>query len=118
MITKTDFGQIRPTSTWRGTKKMSALMIARITVKNPEKFQEYISKTTQVAKVYGAELQYRGKTDKTLHGEGNDHSLIIIVKFPSLEKIDEWYSSDAYQPLKALRDEGSDMQITSYEVMT
>jgi uncharacterized protein (DUF1330 family) len=97
---------------------MSALMIARITVKNPEKFQEYIAKTTQVAKSYGAELLYRGKADRTLHGEGNDHGLIIIVKFPSLEKINEWYGSDAYQPLKALRDEGSDMQITSYEVMT
>jgi uncharacterized protein (DUF1330 family) len=63
-------------------------------------------------------VQYRGKADRALHGESNDHGLIIIVKFPSLEKINERYESDAYQPLKALRDEGSDMQIMSYEVMT
>jgi len=96
---------------------MSALMIARITVKNPEKFQEYIAKTTQVAKSYGAELLCRGKTDRALNGESTDHGLTIIVKFPSLDKINEWYESDAYQPLKTLRDEGSDMQMTSYEVM-
>ncbi len=92
-------------------------MIARITVKDPEKFQEYLAKTQQVAAPYGAELLYRGKVDGALTGESKDHSLAVIVKFPSLENIDEWYGSDAYQPLKALRDEGADMQMTSYEVM-
>ena len=60
---------------------------------------------------------YRGKVDRALNGESYGHGLTIIVKFPSLEKINEWYGSDAYQPLKALRAEGADMQMTSYEVM-
>ena len=64
-----------------------------------------------------AELLYRGKVDRALTGESKDHSLAVIVKFPSIEKINEWYASDAYQPLMALRDEGSDMQMTSYEMM-
>lgn len=96
---------------------MSALMTARITVKNPEKFQDYLAKTQQVAAPYGAELLYRGKVDRALNGN-DDHAIIIMVKFPSIEKINEWYDSDAYQPLKALRDEGADMQITSYQDLT
>jgi uncharacterized protein (DUF1330 family) len=96
---------------------MSALMIANITVKNPEKFQEYIAKTSQVAATFGAELLYRGTVDRALTGESKDHGLTIIVKFPSLEKINEWYGSDAYRPLKALREEAADMQMTSYDVM-
>lgn len=96
---------------------MSALMIANITVKNPEKFQEYIAKTTQVAATFGAELLCRGKVDRVLNGESYGHGLTIIVKFPSLDKLHEWHDSDAYQPLKALRAEGADMQMTSYEVM-
>ena len=96
---------------------MSALMIARITVKDPEKFQDYLAKTQPIAAAYGAELQFRGKVDRALNGN-KDHAIAIVVKFPSIEKINEWYDSDAYQPLKALRDEGADMQITSYEVMT
>ena len=96
---------------------MSALMIARITVKDPEKFQEYFAKTQQVAAPYGAELLYRGKVDRALNGD-DDHGLAVIVKFPGIEELNEWYDSDAYQPLKALRDEGTDMQMTSYEVLT
>ena len=95
---------------------MSALMIAKITVKDPEKFQEYIAKTREVAATYGAELLYRGKADMVLAGESKDHDFTIIVRFPSLEKVNEWYASDAYRPLMALREEGADMQMTSYEV--
>ncbi len=97
---------------------MSALMIARITVKDPEKFQQYIAKTRELAATYDAKLLYRGKADSVLTGGGKDHDLTIIVEFPSLEKINEWYGSDAYRPLMALRDEGADMSMTSYEVMT
>ena len=96
---------------------MSALMIANVTVKDPAKFQEYIAKTTQVAGTFGAELLVRGKADRVLSGESKDHDLTIIVKFPSLEKINEWYGSDAYKPFKTLREEAADMQMTSYEVM-
>jgi uncharacterized protein (DUF1330 family) len=96
---------------------MSALMIAKITVKDPKKFQEYLGKTREVAATYGAELLYRGKADRVLSGDSKTHDLAIIVSFPSLEKINEWYASDAYQPLIALREEGADMQMMSYEVM-
>ena len=96
---------------------MSAHMIATITVNNPEKFQRYLTKTQEVAAPYGAELLFRGVVDKTLTGEDKDHRLAVIVGFPSLDKINEWYGSDAYQPLIALRDEGSDMKMTSYEIL-
>ena len=42
---------------------MSVLMIARITVKDAEKFQDYLAKTQPIAATYGAELLYRGKVD-------------------------------------------------------
>lgn len=94
---------------------MSALMIATITVKDPEKFHHYLAKTQEVAAPYGAELLFRGKVVKMLTGEGQDHDLTVIVRFPSIEKINEWYGSDEYRPLIALRDEGSAMKMTSYE---
>jgi|GEM_PF-5576383 len=65
---------------------MSALMIANITVKNPEKFQEYIAKTSKVAATFGAELVYRAKVDKALNGDSYGHGLTIIVKFPVSKK--------------------------------
>ncbi len=52
-----------------------------------------------------------------LTGESQDHQLTIIVSLPSLEKIDEWCASNASRPLVALREEGANVQTTSYEVM-
>ncbi len=95
---------------------MSALMIARITVKDPAKFQDYLTESKKIATLYGAELLYRGKVDRALNGN-HDHALTVIARFPDLASIDDWYASDAYQPLKALRDEGTTMQMTSYEVL-
>lgn len=94
---------------------MSALMIARITVRDADKFQDYLARTQKVAAPYGAELVFRGKVDRALNG-ADDHQIAVIVKFPGLDKIDAWYGSDGYQPLMALRDEGADMQMTSYEL--
>ncbi len=93
---------------------MSALMIARIRVKDPAKFREYLARTQQVAAPYGAELLFRGKLDKALTGEARDHELAVVVRFPSVESLDGWYGSEAYRPLVALRDEGAEMVMTSY----
>ncbi|MGI9464024.1 MAG: DUF1330 domain-containing protein, partial [Aestuariivirgaceae bacterium] len=97
--------------------QMSALMIARITVKDPQKFQEYLAASRQIATRYGAELLYRGSANRALNGD-DDHALVVIAKFPSAQDIDDWFASDAYQPLAALRDQGADMQMTSYEITT
>jgi uncharacterized protein (DUF1330 family) len=96
---------------------MSALMIATIAVKDAEKFQEYLTATQRVAAPYGAELLYRGKADRTLTGEESDHGVTVIVKFPSLEVIDEWYDSAEYQSLIPLRNEGTEMKMTSYQLL-
>ena len=96
---------------------MSALMIATISVKDPEKFQRYLAGTQEVATPFGAALLYRGIVDKMLTGEDKDHRLAVIVEFPSLEKINEWYGSAAYQAFIALRDEAADIKMTSYEIV-
>ena len=96
---------------------MSALMIATIAVKDAAKFQEYLSETQKVAAPYGAELLCRGKADRTLTGGEAGHALTVIVKFPDLQTIDDWYASDAYQALIPLRDQGTDMTMVSYEAL-
>lgn len=96
---------------------MSALMIATITVKNPEKFQQYLTKTQKVAAPYGAELLARGKVDRSLTAHVKDHDLTVIVRFPSIEKINEWFDSEEYQQLIPLRNEGTEMKMISYEVL-
>jgi len=94
---------------------MSAFMIATITVNDPAKFQEYLGKTQQVAAPYGAELLCRGRTNQALTGDAVDHGFTVIVRFPSLEKLDAWHASPEYQALVPLRQEGVNIRMVSYE---
>ncbi len=81
-------------------------MIATITVKDPEKFQQYLAKTQEVAAPYGAELLFRGygRQDSDRRKQRSRSST-------------SGYGSVEYQPLISLRDEGTEMKMTSYEVM-
>jgi len=92
---------------------MSAFMIARITTRDPVKLKEYMSLTTRTAAQFGAELVGRGRAARTLNGAG-DHESVVVARFPSLERLEAWYDSDAYRPLKALRDEAANMHMTAY----
>lgn len=98
---------------------MSALMIATITVKDPDMFREYLTRTQQVAAPFGAELLHRGSVDKVLTADddaGPDHQMTVIVRFPTIAAIDQWYGSDAYQALIPLRQDGTDMKMVSYKL--
>ena len=94
---------------------MTALMIAQISVKDPETFQQYMTKTQQVARPYGAEMVSRSKACRRLAGDALDHQMTVVVRFPSLERLDAWHDSPEYQELIGLRQAGADMTMTSYE---
>jgi len=96
---------------------MAALVVARVTVKDLEKFQQYSAKAGPTMAEFGGEPLFRAKADKNLTSGGEDHQITGIFKFPSLEKVDEWYGSDAYQSLSGLRNEAADIQFISYELM-
>jgi uncharacterized protein (DUF1330 family) len=96
---------------------MGALTVARLTIKDPDKFKDYASKAPQTMEDFGAEFLFRGSGGKNLSGGGADHQVTVIYRFPSLEDADQWYASQAYQSLIALRDEAADIQIVSYELM-
>lgn len=94
---------------------MTALMIAQISVKDPDTFQQYMTKTEQVARPYGAEMVSRSKAGRRLAGDALDHQMTVVVRFPSLERLDAWHDSPEYQELIGLRQAGADMTMTSYE---
>jgi len=89
-------------------------MISNITVKDKEKFQQYMQETQKVAAPFGAELVFRGPINQMLTQDDPDHNLCVIVKFPSIEAINNWYSSNDYKKLIPLREEGAHMKMVSY----
>ena len=97
---------------------MSAYFIVTVTVKDGEKFKEYGAQAIQTIKDFGGQPIIRGKMLGVLTNGGadqNDHSTSTVVKFPSLQALDDWYNSDSYQAIIPLRDEAADVTITKYE---
>jgi len=94
---------------------MPAYMISQVTVTDKEKFQSYLANTRSVAAKYGARPVAVGGQPKMLNGEGDGHQMVFVIEFPSMEKLDAWHSSDEYQALVPLREEGSDQRMVAYE---
>jgi uncharacterized protein (DUF1330 family) len=93
---------------------MAAYMIGHITVKDPEKWEEYRHRIPETLAPWGAELIFRGKRVAVLSGQ-HHHTDTVVIRFPSHEALREWHNSAAYQELIPLRKEAADIDMISYE---
>ena len=94
---------------------MPAYMISQVTVTNKEKFESYLAKTRPIVAKYGGKPVVVGSQPKMLNGESDGHQMVVVIEFPTMEKIDVWHSSDEYQAIVSLREEGSDQRMVAYE---
>ena len=91
-----------------------ALLIVTVQVKNPEKLKEYIPKVPATMKPFGAKMLASGKKQQVLNGEFT-HQIEAVFEFPSVESIENWYASDAYQALIPSREEAAHMNMAVFE---
>ncbi|MDJ0858775.1 MAG: DUF1330 domain-containing protein [Dinoroseobacter sp.] len=94
---------------------MSALFSSRITIKDPEKFREYLDKSKAIAGQHGAELLASATAPRALAGNPAPHQMVVVVRFPTMDALNAWYDSQAYQDLIPLRLEASEQEITVYQ---
>lgn len=94
---------------------MTAFFVARVSVKDGKKFQDYAQKAMATITKHGGELVIRGAIEGALAGAADHHS-IAVVKFPNIKTLNKWYASPEYQSVVPLRNEASDMSITTYSV--
>ncbi|MFV2001542.1 MAG: DUF1330 domain-containing protein [Paracoccaceae bacterium] len=96
---------------------MPAYMISQVTVTDRTKFESYIDKTKTLAAKYGGEPVAIGTQPKMLNGESDGHQMVFVIQFDSMDVLDSWHSSQEYQALIPLREEGSDQHMVAYEGM-
>lgn len=92
----------------------NAYVVGHITVKNLEKWAEYRSRVPATLAPWGAELTFRGKKVASLAGD-MPYSDIVVIRFPSVDAVNGWFSSAAYQALIPLREQAAEMVLLSYE---
>ena len=92
----------------------NAYAVGQITVKNPEQWVEYRDKVPATLALHGGEVVFRGNQLASLAGQ-NPHPDIVVIRFPTMAALTNWFSSPAYQALIPLRDEAADVVLTSYQ---
>jgi len=88
---------------------MSAYLIGRITVTDPETYQTYARQTVALAEAYGGRFLVKGGSQTVLEGETPDRH--VIVEFPDRQTALDWYNSAAYRRILPLALSASDRDI-------
>ena len=87
---------------------MSVYIIIQSTIKNIDKYNQYIEKVHPVVEKYGGRYHVRGGPIRPF-GSWNPERMIVI-EFPSEDHIHNWLSSQEYAAIAPLREAGADAQ--------
>jgi uncharacterized protein (DUF1330 family) len=97
-----------------GGQMTYAYLVGHITIVRPDKWAEYTRQVPDTLAPWGAELVFRGKQIAALAGQ-NPHADIVVIRFPNLAVLNQWFSSPAYQALIPLREQAAEVVLLSYE---
>lgn len=87
---------------------MTAYIVVDLTPTDTEKLQAYSTKAAETLVEFGGEFIAKGPVT-ALNGNA-PHPTKVIIAFPSKDKAQNWYQSDAYQDIVPLRDAGMNSQ--------
>jgi len=85
---------------------MAAYLVADIEVTDPDAYAEYRRTVGESIAAFGGRFLARGGTTETLEGNWLPKRL-VIVEFPTMERLQSWYASPDYAPALALRQRAS-----------
>ncbi|MDO6687028.1 MULTISPECIES: DUF1330 domain-containing protein [unclassified Agarivorans] len=94
---------------------MTAFFIATSQIKDPQKFARYGQQAASTLSEFQGELVIKGKFSEALAGTA-EHDAVGVIKFPTMDALQNWYKSDNYQALIPLREEAVNMSISTYAV--
>jgi len=77
---------------------MPAFILSLVEVTNPgPRFKQYTEESARLAKSHGGRYVIRGKSAQVMSGELLAKKAVILLEFPSMEQLQAFYTSDAYQ---------------------
>ena len=82
---------------------MPAYVISEVEILDETRANTYRALASASIAQYGGRYIVRGGAVELLEGERNPARRLVIVEFPSLQKLSEWYDSPEYRPFRDLR---------------
>jgi uncharacterized protein (DUF1330 family) len=89
---------------------MAAYLIADVEVTDPRGYETYRQQVPAIIAAHGGRYVARGGATEVLEGDWQPRRLVIL-EFPSREKLMAWYRSPEYQPLIAIRQAASNSRL-------
>jgi len=87
---------------------MSVYMIIQSTIKDGEKYGQYIDQVSPIVEKYGGRYHVRGENIRSLGSWKPER--VIVIEFESEANIQKWLTSPEYAAVARLREEGADAQ--------
>ena len=87
--------------------------IARVDVKDPERYKDYVAAAKPAFDKYGAKFLARGGAFRKLEGQVRARN--VVIEFPSLQAAVDCYDSPEYQVAAAIRHEAADAEMVVVE---
>lgn len=81
---------------------MPAYVVVDIHVHDPARYEEYKRQAAPSVSAFGGRYLVRGGAVTRLEGEWTPERFVVL-EFPSVERAKEWWNSDLYRPIKAIR---------------
>jgi uncharacterized protein (DUF1330 family) len=96
---------------------MAAYVISELEVRDPVAIESYRSIAAKSIAQYGGHYLVRGGTADIAEG-GPPPRTIIVVEFPSMERLREWYASPEYAEALKVRQTALDRRLVFVEGVT
>ena len=93
---------------------MSAYLIANIRVKDAALFGQYRDQVAPMIAAYGGRYLIRGGAVTAMEGDPRLDRLIVL-EFPSMDKLKAFYHGTEYAPLIALRQRATEGEVALVE---
>lgn len=87
--------------------------IARMDVRDPERYKDYIRTATPAYEEFGAVFLVRGGECKGVEGDSRGRN--VVIQFPSYKAALDCYASDTYKAARAIRQEAADGEVVIVE---
>lgn len=91
---------------------MAAYVIFDVDIRDPQKYQEFMSGVKPALEAAGAKYLARGGAHKVYEGDWEPRR-IVLLEFPSVEAWESFYGGPIYQGLKGIRDACSSARLVS-----
>ena len=93
---------------------MAGYVVIELDIFDKEKLREYQRVAPEIIKKYGGEIIVRGGEALSLEGSW-DPERVVMIKFPTYAKAQEWWHSPEYIEAKKLKEKGAFSNLVIFE---